>query len=205
MFLTGLKVIRTRKRISRAKLSRDTGISIEDIKFLESSDIKDTKYHKMLEVLHKYLKVDIYELIDVNFNWNTFHKYYDDMIIHFPEGISEKVVNQIFYSIFISKTPLDTSAKWKSLFNNFKEEIEALNPKAQKDWRDFIQELEFNVSPSPDDYYEPNEPFPLSENVINNVLKDARVCSLMYKEFRNNGLSLDECLNLLKLVFFRES
>ena len=32
MFLTGLKVIRTRKRISRAKLSRDTGISIEDIK-----------------------------------------------------------------------------------------------------------------------------------------------------------------------------
>lgn len=204
MLLANLKNIRQRKRISRKNFADMLNISISDLKYLEEE--ADEISTECLLLIGLNLKCHLYKLFDEQINElydNIFEQYnlnntkiaqcndlFVDILHRRKSGLinSKDVINIFeeykYYVYEIFESPYNKNIKQEFLYKN-NSVIDSLNEELNAN-------SDFNV-----DIFEGTNI--LSEDEILNLKKNSSSAAIIYKQLRDEGLDLNEAINILKV------
>lgn len=204
MLLANLKNIRQRKRISRKNFADMLNISISDLKYLEEE--ADEISTGCLLLIGLNLKCHLYKLFDEQINklYDSIFEEYNlnnnkieqcnDLFINILHRRKSGLINfkdviNIFeeykyyvYEIFESSS--NKNIKRESLYKN-NSVIDLLS-------QELNDSSDFNI-----DVFEGTNI--LSEDEILNLKKNSSSAAIIYKQLRDEGLDLNESINILKV------
>lgn len=204
MLLANLKNIRQRKRISRKNFADMLNISISDLKYLEEE--ADEISIECLLLIGLNLKCHLYKLFDEQINklYDSIFEEYNlnnnkieqcnDLFINILHRRKSGLINfkdviNIFeeykyyvYEIFESSS--NKNIKRESLYKN--NSIIDLLSQELNDSSDFSIDVFEGINI-------------LSEDEILNLKKNSSSAAIIYKQLRDEGLDLNESINILKV------
>lgn len=205
MQLIGLYNIRRKKRISRQKLADDLNLSVEYIKALETTD-EETVGNTLIQMFADYFKCSPYEILNDDKGEDLLEKKITIEKIEIPKGVTPLQANTLLFDLLKKYSPVNPD-NINQLLSEFKyrlSELEDESPISR------LLRSEFNLE---DDFEENEEdideediedkfgsPLEFRPEIIQNIRKDARTASILYKELRANGLSEHESYMILRII-----
>lgn len=204
MLLANLKNIRQRKRISRKNFADVLNISISDLKYLEEE--ADEISTACLLLIGLNLKCHLYKLFDEQIN-----KLYDSIFEEYNLNNNKiEQCNDLFINILHRrKSGLINFKDVINIFEEYKyyvyeifESSSNKNIKRESLYKNnsVIDLLSQELNDSSDfsiDVFEGTNI--LSEDEILNLKKNSSSAAIIYKQLRDEGLDLNEAINILKV------
>lgn len=204
MLLANLKNIRQRKRISRKNFADMLNISISDLKYLEEE--ADEISTACLLLIGLNLKCHLYKLFDEQIN-----KLYDSIFEEYNLNNNKiEQCNDLFINILHRrKSGLINFKDVINIFEEYKyyvyeifESSSNKNIKRESLYKNnsVIDLLSQELNDSSDfsiDVFEGTNI--LSEDEILNLKKNSSSAAIIYKQLRDEGLDLNEAINILKV------